>query len=91
MYYKGSDGHVSSYELLKVAEYVFEEDIKKKQNKNKKFSWNKQLIEEKFDELKFNYDDFMNSNDLVLKDSLESLVKYGFMIVKNVRTIINSY
>ena len=42
-------------------------------------------MQETFDKLKFNFNDYMKNDDAVLKRSLESLAKYGLMIVNKVR------
>ena len=42
-------------------------------------------MQETFDKLKFNFIDYMKDDNIVLKKSLESLAKYGVMIVNEVK------
>jgi hypothetical protein len=64
---------------------MFQNENKSKQKLEKEtFYWNNNLIKDKLSILRFNFDDYM-SNDAVLKESLTSLIDYGFIIVNNVR------
>ncbi len=69
--------------MTKLIEYIFETENKNKKSRN--LYWNKKLMQETFDNLKFNFIDYMKNDDAVLKRSLESLTKYGLMIVNKVR------
>jgi hypothetical protein len=69
--------------VTKLIEYIFETENKNKKSRN--LYWNKKLMQETFDNLKFNFIDYMKNDDAVLKRSLESLTKYGLMIVNKVR------
>lgn len=75
----GDDGHESEFDIKKLTSYAFED----KKAGDEKVLWNKKIISET-GLRKFDYKNYL-TDDSVLRSSLESIKKYGAVIIEGVK------
>ena len=79
----GSDGHISLYDLSKIADLAFE--IKK--TTSSQILWDGEIIKENIDNFSFDFNEYLN-NDEILKAAMKSLSVFGMTILNNVIYLI---
>ncbi len=89
----GHDGHKSHYDVYELAKYALKNELKShKYIKNPKIFWDKSVINKLNGFIKIDYTDFLN-NKASLKKALESIYKYGAVIIcgvpKDAKQMIN--
>jgi hypothetical protein len=77
---QGSDGHDSTYNLEKLSEYVFENELKASMIEY----WKKDTLTNKFGGIqKIDFHKYVADDDK-LRRLLEALIKFGVVIIDNV-------
>lgn len=75
------DGHKSVYNQNHLYQYVFRNDLYKLNATSSQFLWNRQSLASTIPSVEYNA---YVSDDAVVKLALQSLIRYGFVMVKNV-------
>jgi len=81
-----SDNHKSSYNLVELCDSLFESEIRQSNSQSKPVFWNNKSLGESNGFPSVDYEAYLRDDDF-LRKALQSIVKYGAVIINNVRFI----
>ena len=81
----GDDEHKSEYNLIDLAKFAFSNELRKQNQKNKRVFWNNKIFKNQIKSFTtVDYNKYL-TDDETLKCSLDSIFRYGAVLIKNVK------